>query len=352
MVAAGVFLVARTWPLFEAAPAARTLLLTVGVVSALGAALVALVQRDIKKVLAYSTISQLGFMFAALGVGAWEIAFFHLVAHAAFKALLFLASGSVIHGSGTQDLSEMGGLRKTMPVTFAVWVIGGAALVGIPPLAGFFSKDAVLDAVWNANPVAAVLLFIAAILTGYYTVRATKLAFFGTWRGSGHSHESPSSMLVPLVTLAVPAVGIGLAGAWVAEHLGQHAEPLSLPLSATAVALALAGVVVAWVTVRDVGPDESAPGLAGSVAGVLGAGFGYDRAVYRFVVRPVASACRVLWAVVDRFIIDGAVEGSALAAQAVGDLISRLQSGDGQGYAGLVAISAVLILALTILVRW
>ena len=352
MVAAGVFLVARTWPLFEAAPAARALLLSVGVISALGAALIALVQRDIKKVLAYSTISQLGFMFAALGAGAWEIAFFHLVSHAAFKALLFLASGSVIHGSGTQDLSEMGGLRKTMPVTFAVWLIGGAALIGIPPFAGFFSKDAVLDAVWAANPVAAVMLFAAAILTGYYTVRATKLAFFGTWHGSGHSHESPLSMLGPLVVLAVPAAGIGLVGAWVAQHLGQHPEPLSLPLSAVAVALALVGSTTAWVTVKDVGLDGSASGVAGLVAGVLGSGFGYDGAVDRFVVRPVATACRVLWAVVDRLIIDGLVEGSALAAQSVGDLISRLQSGDGQGYAGLVAISAVLILALTILVRW
>ena len=211
------------------------------VISALGAGLIALPQRDIKKVLAYSTISQLGFMFAALGVGAWEVAFFHLVTHAAFKALLFLASGSVIHGSGTQDLREMGGLRRTMPVTFAVWIVGAGALVGIPPLAGFFSKDAVLDAVWLSSPAAAVLLFIVVMLTGFYTVRATKLAFFGEWRGSGHSHESPVSMLAPLVVLAIPAAGLGLAGAWLATTLGEHPEPLSMPLSVVAVTLALIG---------------------------------------------------------------------------------------------------------------
>ena len=154
MVAAGVFLVARVWPLFEAAPAARTLLLAVGLISALGAALAAIPQRDIKKVLAYSTISQLGFMFAALGVGAWAFAFFHLMTHAAFKALLFLTSGSVIHGSGTQDMREMGGLRKEMPFTFAAWLVGMFALVGFWPMSGFFSKDAILDAVWLAVPIA------------------------------------------------------------------------------------------------------------------------------------------------------------------------------------------------------
>ncbi len=169
MVAAGVFLVARTWPLFEAAPTARTVLLAAGLISALGAALAAIPQRDIKKVLAYSTISQLGFMFAALGVGAWAFAFFHLVTHAAFKALLFLTSGSVIHGSGTQDLREMGGLRKEMPVTFAVWVVGVLSLVGLSPLAGFFSKDAILDAVWIAVPLAGAVLFATAFVTGVYS---------------------------------------------------------------------------------------------------------------------------------------------------------------------------------------
>jgi NADH-quinone oxidoreductase subunit L len=350
MVAAGVYLVARTWPLFSASPVAQTLLLTVGVISALGAALIALPQRDIKKVLAYSTISQLGFMFAALGVGAWQVAFFHLVAHAAFKSLLFLASGSVIHGAGTQDLREMGGLRRTMPVTFAVWVIGGAALVGIPPLAGFFSKDAILDAVWVANPAAAVLLFIAALLTGFYTVRATKLAFFGEWRGTGHSHESPRSMLAALVVLAIPAAGLGFAGSWVAETLGEHPEPLSLPLSATAVAIALAGCAIAWKWVAADGTEPQLSGAGASMWDLLGRGFGYDGAVMRFVVRPTVAMCRALWAVVDRFVIDGIVEGSAVATGALSGLISKAQTGDGQGYAAFMTLAVVVVLCALILI--
>ncbi len=350
MVAAGVYLVARTWPLFEASATAQTLLLAVGVISALGAGLIALPQRDIKKVLAYSTISQLGFMFAALGVGAWEVAFFHLVTHAAFKALLFLASGSVIHGSGTQDLREMGGLRRTMPVTFAVWIVGAGALVGIPPLAGFFSKDAVLDAVWLSSPVAAVLLFIVVMLTGFYTVRATKLAFFGEWRGSGHSHESPVSMLAPLVVLAIPAAGLGLAGAWLATALGEHPEPLSIPLSVVAVTLALIGGVGAWMLVRDEANEPQLAGVAAYAWGLLGRGFGYDAAVMRFVVRPTVALSRGVWAVVDRFVIDGIVEGSAVLVRWLSGRISEAQSGDSQSYAAFMTLGVVVILCALILV--
>lgn len=347
MVAAGVYLVARTWPLFEAAPAARTLLLWVGVISGLGAALIGLFQNDIKKVLAYSTISQLGFMFAALGVGAWEIAFFHLVAHAAFKALLFLTSGSVIHGSGTQDLRDMGGLRSAMPITFVAWLVGSAALMGIPPMAGFFSKDAVLDAVWLHSPAAGVMLFAAALCTGFYIVRATKLAFFGTWRGEGHAHESGWSMLGPLMLLSVPAIGLGFAGPWFAEKLGEHPEPLSIVLSAVAVGLGLLGGVVAWATVRVEAPDERA--VAPGWQRVLVSGFGYDAAVTRFVVHPTVSLSRGLWALVDRFLIDGIVEGSAVLARWVSSSLSRAQSGDGQNYATAMVLSVVVVLAALLL---
>ena len=203
MVAAGVFLIVRVWPIFELAAGAREMVLVVGVISALGGSLIALVQRDIKKVLAYSTISQLGFMFAALGVGAWAAAFFHLMTHAAFKGLLFLASGSVIHGSGTQDLHEMGGLRAKMPVTFATWTVGALALAGIPGFAGFFSKDAVLDAVLRDAPLAGWALLAASALTAFYMARSTRLAFGGRpVRPDAHPHESPASMAAPLVALA------------------------------------------------------------------------------------------------------------------------------------------------------
>jgi NADH-quinone oxidoreductase subunit L len=344
MVAAGVFLIARTWPLFEAAPAARTVLLLAGLISALGAALAAVAQRDIKKVLAYSTISQLGFMFAALGVGAWAFAFFHLVTHAAFKALLFLTSGSVIHGSGTQDMREMGGLRKEMPVTFAVWVIGVLSLVGLWPLAGFFSKDAILDAVWIAVPLAGAVLFATAFVTGLYSGRATRLTFFGSRRGEGHAHESPLSMLVPLAVLAVPAALLGLGGDWIMTRLGEHPEPLSLPISAVAVSLGLLGIAVGWSLEGGLNADEALEKRLGFAWRAGAVGFGWDAVVTRVVVAPAWVAARVLWAVVDRYLIDGTVEGSATVARWAGGVVSRLQNGDAQWYGALIAAGVALML--------
>jgi NADH-quinone oxidoreductase subunit L len=348
MVAAGVFLIARTWPLFEAAPAARNVLLIAGLISAFGAALAAIPQRDIKKVLAYSTISQLGFMFAALGVGAWAFAFFHLVTHAAFKALLFLTSGSVIHGSGTQDMRKMGGLRREMPVTFVVWVIGVLSLVGLYPLAGFFSKDAVLDAVWIAAPLAGVVLFATAFVTGVYSGRATRLTFFGSWRGEGHAHESPLSMLLPLAVLAVPAASLGFAGSWIMTRLGEHPEPLSLPISAVAVSLGLLGVAVGWLLEGGQNADEALEKRLGFAWRAGTAAFGWDTAVTRFVVIPVAVAARVLWAVVDRLLIDGTVEGSAAVARWAGGVVSRVQNGDAQWYGALIAAGVALMLIASI----
>lgn len=348
MVAAGVFLVARTWPLFEAAPLARTVLLSVGIISALGGALAAIPQRDIKKVLAYSTISQLGFMFAALGVGAWAFAFFHLVTHAAFKALLFLTSGSVIHGSGTQDMREMGGLRKAMPVTFAVWVVGVAALVGLWPLSGFFSKDAILDAVWVHAPFAGGLLFLTALITGIYVGRSTRLTFFGERRSASHAHESPASMLVPLVVLAVPAATLGFAGRWLITRLGEHPEPLSLPLSVLAVGLGLLGAGVGWSLANGADADARLQDRLGVGWRSGASGFGWDGLVRVAIVAPTAAAARVLWAVVDRFLIDGTVEGSAVLARWAGGVVSRLQNGDAQWYGALIAAGVALMLAASI----
>jgi NADH-quinone oxidoreductase subunit L len=231
-----------------------------------------------------------------------------------------------------------------------VWVVGAAALVGIPPLAGFFSKDAVLDAVWVANPVAGGLLFATVLLTGFYAVRATKLAFFGEWRGSGHAHESPASMLAPLIILAVPAAGLGLAGTWLAETLGEHPEPLSLPLSLAAVGLALVGCVAAWRMVRSEDKEPQLQGSAATTWDLLARGFGYDRAVMRYVVGPVVSACRALWAIVDRLLVDGIVEGAPLVVKWLSDRISKAQSGDGQGYAALMALGAIVVLCALILV--
>lgn len=354
MVAAGVYLIARVWPLFAAAPAAQLVVLAAGTVSALGAALVALTQRDIKKVLAYSTISQLGFMFCALGVGAWFAAFFHLATHAAFKALLFLASGSVIHGTGTQDMRDMGGLRRTMPVTFAVWLIGVASLAGLPLFSGFFSKDLVLEQVLHASPALGIGLFAASAVTAAYATRATRLTFFGTGAAGLHAHESPVSMLAPFVALAVPSVLLGWLGH---EYLGLallvEVEGLDLTISAIAVASALVGIVAGWIAFPGRAGDERFEARTGLAWRVLARGYGWDDAVRRVVVGPTVAGSRALWAVGDRLVADGAAHGAAALASRIGRGITRVQTGDAQGYAGAIAVGLALMLAATVwLGRW
>ena len=342
MVAAGVFLIARVWPLFEVAPAARDLTLALGTITALGAATVALAQRDIKKVLAWSTISQLGFMFAALGVGAWPVAIFHLVTHAAFKALLFLSAGSVIHGSGTQDLAEMGGLIKRMPLTAACWIAGAVSLAGIPPAAGFFSKDEVVASVLHAAPWAGVALFAASALTAAYAARATRLAFFGEPRGAKSAHESPWTMIVPLALLAVGALVLGFAGAPLAALLGHGAEPLSLPIAGIAVVLALVGAFLGWRSAR---PDATADPRFASLTRAAYSGWGVDAFATRFVVRPATALARMADAMADRVAIDGLAEGVATMTSRVGGLLAEIQSGDGQWYAALMVTGVVVLIA-------
>ncbi len=348
MVAAGVYLVARVFPLYELAPLARGVLLAAGLISAVGAAFAAVPQRDIKKVLAYSTISQLGLMFCALGVGAWEVAMFHLVAHAAFKALLFLTSGSVIHGSGTQDLHEMGGLRRTMPFTFGAWVVGALALAGVWPLAGFFSKDAVLEAVWHGAPVVGLLLFGSSALTAFYLARATRLAFFGRSADGSHAHESGASMLVPLAVLAVPSIGLGWTGARFALALGVEPEPLVIAVSAAALACAVLGGVAGWWAFPDAAADERVAARFGSAWTLARSGFGWDAVVDRVIVRPAVWLSRALWAIGDRFAADGAAEGLAGLARFAGAGLSALQSGNAQSYAAVAVIAMALMLAATV----
>lgn len=347
MVAAGVFLVARMWPVFEASPTAQLVVLVIGCITALGAAIAAVPQTDIKRVLAYSTISQLGFMFAALGSGAWIAAIFHLTTHAAFKALLFLASGSVIHGSGTQDLREMGGLGRVMPVTTATWVIGVAALAGLPPLAGFFSKDGVLDAVWVHAPAAGVVLFIASALTAFYSFRATRLAFGGTWRGQGHAHESPFSMTAPLVVLAALATVLGATTWWFAEALGGHGH-LALPIAIASSVVAAGGAALGW-SAYGAGPatDDALAARLGALWGSARSGFGVDAAVVALAgatERASATASSVL----DGTVVDGVVHGVVKVARWAGREFNSLQSGEGQLYAALVGAGAVLLASLAL----
>jgi NADH-quinone oxidoreductase subunit L len=348
MVAAGVFLVARTWPLFEAAPEARMVALVLGTITALGAATIGLPQADIKKVLAYSTISQLGFMFAALGVGAWPVAIFHLVTHAAFKALLFLASGSVIHGSGTQNLREMGGLRTAMPITTVTWIIGSLALAGIPPLAGFFSKDEVIASVLTHAPVAGVALFLASMLTAAYMARATRLAFFDAPRAERHAHESPWTMTVPLMVLAALALTLGFAGGALTRVLepGAEAEAINLFIAAAAVVLSILSAAAGWVFAADGGARERAfSGTSERVWSLVRKGYGYDDLVRAAVVGPTAWLGRVTDSMADRAGVDGAAEGVGSLARRLGNAFSELQNGEGQWYAAMVAAGVVLVLA-------
>ena len=293
MVAAGVFLVARTYPLFVASNA-LPVVTAIGAVTALGAALIACAQFDIKRILAYSTISQLGFMVVALGVGGWVAALFHLLTHAFFKALLFLGSGSVIHAmeatighdvNATQDIRNMGGLRKLMPVTFFTYVAGYLALIGLPPFAGFWSKDEILADALAHNGLVFATLLLAALLTAFYMTRQVLLVFGGSFRGLHDSrqptadgrqstaingqrttdsgqipHESPRTMLVPLGVLAVFAIVGGFFNTpfswlpgyhWLADYLGQETAVFSPLAMGLAVAATLVGAGAGFALYRN-----------------------------------------------------------------------------------------------------
>jgi len=378
MVAAGVYLIGRSFPLFEANPVTLTVIGTIGAITALLGALVALAMNDIKKVLAYSTISQLGYMFLALGTGSWVAAVFHLMTHAFFKALLFLAAGSVIHATHTQDLREMGGLARKMPWTTWTWVIGTLALAGIPPLAGFWSKDEILLAALHSEkyPLMWVGLIVAG-LTAFYMGRATFLAFFvepGPHSVSEHAHESPAVMTVPLAILAALAATAGFAGSPMtgyafASFLGEHevAEPNYL-LMAAAVGVAVAGIGLAYAFYmrKLFDPDEYLQTKLGK--GLLSNKFWVDEAYEHAIVLPVlrfAHALRrfdhalvdgvvrgvgrvglavsAVLAVFDRAGIDGTVDRLGDSVTAAGGEVRRLQTGNVQTYLMLLIASIVVL---------
>jgi NADH-quinone oxidoreductase subunit L len=337
MVTAGVYIVARNALLFEHAPLAMTVVATVGTLTALMAATIGLVQNDIKRVLAYSTVSQLGYMFVAAGVGAFSAAVFHLVTHAFFKALLVLGSGSVIHAlSGEQDLQKMGGLRRALPVTFATMTIGALAIAGVPPLAGFFSKDEILyQAFLHAVPIGG-LAVVTALLTAFYTFRLVVLAFAGASRTPGaHPHESPRAMTVPLIVLAAgtvvvgflgvphalsghmifaeflaPSFAVGGAGDAAAGAVAHGSAALELALMALSVAVAVAGIVAARTLYlsRPSVPAQLAERWRGAYRFLLNKYY-VDELYHLTVVRGVRALAAVChW--VDVHVVDGLVNGS------------------------------------------
>ncbi len=383
MVAAGVYLVGRLYSVFlHAAPDVLRFVGVIGGITMLGAALLALVQDDIKRVLAYSTISQLAYMVTASSVGpaGRDAAFFHLFTHAFFKALLFLGAGCVIHAVHSNYMSEMGGLWRRMPVTSWTFAFGSAALAGIPPFAGFWSKDELLVAASEGHSVVFTLMLVTAVVTSFYTMRMVIKTFFGSYRGHGEPHEAPAVMTAPLVALAFGTVTVGFLGAaftqgvffkWVffEEPEAVTFVPWVAALSILAAGL---GIVAGWYAYRDQ-PEPDPVFQQGWISTLLVRKFYLDEVYMHGIVLPVRDrlSAAVVWfdrnlvdGVVngtarltrdlalgtdefDRTVVDGAVNGIAQTAGFTGGLLRYLQSGNVQRYAAFLFVG-VLVLAIVI----
>jgi NADH-quinone oxidoreductase subunit L len=377
MVTAGVYMVTRMSTLYAHTPEAMGVIAMVGAATAIFAATMGITATDIKKVLAYSTVSQLGYMFAAAGVGAWTAAIFHLMTHAFFKALLFLGAGSVIHGQhGEQDITKMGGLKSKLPVTFATFMTATLAIAGIFPLAGFFSKDEILWGAWSSGSQAVwAVLALSAGLTAFYMFRLTFLVFFGNFRGHPHTfhhaHESPRAMTVPLMILAVLSVAGGWIGIpavigspifghdinvfhhWLAPAIaGGHGEAAAegggagaeWALMGAALAIALAGIFVAWSIYRKrTGAAESIAKQFGLVYRMWRNLYWIDELYEAAVLKPFYAICR-FFAGFDRFIVDGIVNLTAIMADLFGQILKLFQTGYVRNYALLFLMGVVAIL--------
>src|SRR6266404_2206747 len=330
MVTAGVFMVTRTEPLFALVPEVLTLIAWVGAFTALLAATMACVEGDIKRVLAYSTVSQLGYMMAAAGAGAAPAGFLHLLTHGLFKALLFLAAGAVIHAVGTNDIFRMGGLFRAMPQTAIVFVVGTLALAGVPPLAGFFSKEAVLGGVWEARLTGPFLMLaLTVLLTALYMFRVVFIAFFGRAHAAAHRHEAPWLMRGPLWLLAALTVLVGvrlaLGGAEGHEETPAWLAPL-------AVGLAVSGFVLAWAMYQRGAID---PARVASVLTPLDylarRRYGLD-AIYAGLYRGFILGFSGLIGWIDRYLVDGILNVLTALTLRAGDNLRHLQSGRAQDY--------------------
>ena len=349
MVTAGVYMVARSAALYLKAPIALDMVGYIGLFTAVLAATIGLLQHDIKKVFAYSTVSQLGYMFVGLGAGAFSAGIFHLVTHAFFKALLFLGAGSVIHAlGGEQDLRRMGGLRSKIPVTFWTLLCAAVAIAGVPPFSGFFSKDEILLAAHHHAPWMYWVGVTTAAMTAFYVFRAVFLAFFGEYRGHHHPHESPAVMTLPLAALAALSLAGGFipVPAWLEPLFPRSGGRHDFALVAVSVGAGVCGFVLAWLLY------VARPELPGALAGKAGALY---RLVYNkyfvdeiydaAVVRPVVGGSRCfLWRGVDVGVIDGAVNGIGERSRGIGGVLKRLQSGYIRSYAAWVVLGCVAVL--------
>jgi NADH-quinone oxidoreductase subunit L len=370
MVAAGVYLVARFFPIFSASEEAINSVAVVGGITALMAATMGIVATDIKRVLAYSTISQLGYMMLALGVGGFAAGMFHLFNHAFFKALLFLGAGSVNHATGTFDMRRMGGLRRFMPWTFVTFVIGSLSLAGIFPLSGFWSKDEILSAAWEDQRILFWVALVVVFMTALYMGRAIFLTFGGEYKGgeesagghSGHKagpHESPPVMVLPLVVLAVAAVLTGLLNlhhgvtdlleGWLPELAHERLTHIEFEfgLATLSMIFGVAGFVVAWAiySARLLSADRLRRAF-GPVHGLLVNKYYMDWLyqdilVRRVVLRTVAAGLELF----DRYVVDGVVNTTAWLTQFSASRLRLLQAGQLQFYAAAIFVGIVLIVA-------
>ena len=359
MVTAGVYMVARTHFIFDRSPLALSVVAIVGAATALFAATIGLVQTDIKRVLAYSTVSQLGYMFLGCGVAAYSAAIFHLMTHAFFKALLFLAAGSVIHAlGGEQDMRRMGGLRTKIPITFWTMTMAVLAISGFPFMSAFFSKDAILAAAFASGSLGKVLWFVGlvtATLTAFYMFRLWYLTFFGDSRNHGaHPHESPWSMLGPLVILAVLSVGGGWIGArrfgaFLSPSVGTRAEELSGTIEYVMMGLAVAAGFLGWyIAHRMYHRARTADGLAASMPvghNLLANKYYVDEIYSVAIVKPLLAFSKyVLEWIVDVAILGGLAWLLAGIANLGGAILQRWQSGNLRSYAAWLALGAAVLL--------
>ncbi|MGB4774000.1 MAG: NADH-quinone oxidoreductase subunit L, partial [Daejeonella sp.] len=370
MVTAGIYMIARSNILFTLAPQTLEVVAIIGLATAILAATIALTQTDIKKVLAYSTVSQLGYMFLGLGVGAYTGAFFHVITHAFFKALLFLGAGSVIHAmSNEQDMRNMGGLKKKLPVTFLTMMVGTIAIAGLPPFAGFFSKDEILAHVYEHSKVLWTIGVIGAVFTSFYMFRMMFLTFSGKFRGTPdqehHLHESPKSMTIPLIILAVLSIAGGFIGVpevlggghWLSHFLAPVFEASSSKLlgltldhsteyllMAISVAGALAALVFAYIRyVKNAHVPHAENVKRTGMAKLSYYKYYIDEFYAALITRPLDALSNFFFKVVDKSAIDGVVNGFGIGANEAGKGFRLLQAGNVGFYifmmvAGIIAL--------------
>jgi NADH-quinone oxidoreductase subunit L len=349
MVTAGIYMIARSSSIFLHSPVALNVVAVIGLATAFFAATIGLVQNDIKKVFAYSTVSQLGYMFVGLGTGAFSAGIFHVMTHAFFKALLFLGAGSVIHAlSGEQDLRQMGGLAKKIPITCAVLLCASLAIAGFPFTSGYFSKDLILESAYEYAPWMFWVGLFTAGMTAFYVFRAFFMAFTGKYRGHHHPHESPFVMWGPLAILAALSLGGGFINIpKYLEPIFPLAEGSKLPplASGALLSVGLVGIALAYLMY------VAAPGLPDSIANafrpvytLIYNKYFIDEAYDSAVVSPVIDGSRsLLWRTIDAGAIDGTVNGVGKTARSIGGILRRPQSGYIRSYAGWVVAGAILV---------